>query len=414
MRLHFCDSAGGDADVWIANTSVESWYCLARSTKQPLNGVCWVSLVAKNAFIGGDERAYLLTAGEGLVPNGVIDASRRYYDNKVLGALGRERHDAVERACRAKVAALMDGASDGDIGLLGSTSEGVNAIYTLIDWQPGDNVVLPVNALEFPSTVLPAVKRQQQGVDVRTVEHHDWVIAPEDIAAAIDSRTRLVFLSHVSYRTGHRFDLAAVGEVIRRANPKTLFAVDATQSLGVVPVEASACDFMVVTSCKWLLAPHGIGVFYWNRDRRPDIEPANIGWYSVVDDLAFPYELKPNAGRFELGGPNLISIYGMEPGLDLLLDTGIRQIERHVLTLGTRLMEGLMELPLEIMTPIDPELRAGIVAWLDTDPRATAAALSERGIEVTGSSGRIRAGIHLYNDESDIDRLIDAMRELTG
>jgi selenocysteine lyase/cysteine desulfurase len=171
---------------------------------------------------------------------------------------------------------------------------------------------------------------------------------------------------------------------------------------------------MVVTSCKWLLAPHGIGVFYWNRSRRPDIEPASIGWYSVVDDLAFPYELKPDAGRFELGGPNLPSIYGMQPGLDLLLGTGLANIERHALRLGTRLLEGLQSLPLEIITPVDPELRAGIVAWLDADPRATAAGLSTRGIEVTGSSGRIRAGIHLYNDETDIDRLVDAMREITA
>jgi selenocysteine lyase/cysteine desulfurase len=373
-----------------------------------------MSLVAKDQFIGGDERAYLLTGGDGLVPAGVLDATRRYYENKALGPAGYERHDVVDRACRSKLAALMRGATADDIALLGSTSEGVNAIFALIDWQPGDNIVMPVSALEFPSTVLPAVKRQQIGVETRTVDHDEWIIAPEAIAAAVDERTRLVFLSHVSYRTGHRFDLAAVGEAIRRKNPATIFAVDATQSLGVVPVQADACDFLVVTSCKWLLAPHGIGVFYWNRTRRPDIEPAGIGWYSVVDDLQIPYELKPDAGRFELGGPNLVAIYAMEPGLDLLLETGVRDIERHVLRLGTRLLEGLMGLPLEIITPADPELRAGIVAWLDADPRQTAATLAERGIAVTGSSGRIRAAIHLYNDETDIDRLLAAMREITA
>lgn len=372
-----------------------------------------MGLVAKDRFFGGDERAYLLTAGEGLVPSGVLDATRNYYTNKVRASDGRQRHETVERACREKLAGLMVGASGGDIALLGSTSEGVNAIYALIDWQAGDNIVLPVNALEFPSTVLPAVRRERFGVETRAVGHHDWVISPEDIAAAIDDRTRLVFLSHVSYRTGHRFNLNAVSDAIRRANPNTIFAVDATQSLGVVPVQADACDFLVVTSCKWLLAPHGIGVFYWNRDRRPEIEPAGIGWYSVVDDLQFPYELKPTAARFELGGPNLVAIYGMEPGLDILLQTGVERIEQHVLRLGSRLLNGLLELSLEIITPIDPTLRAGIISWLDENPRSTAAALSARGIEVTGSSGRIRAGIHLYNDDSDIDRLLDAMREIT-
>ena len=93
--------------------------------------------------------AYLLTAGEGLVPTGAIDATRHYYENKVLARGAWERHDTVVGACREKLANLMLGATAGDIALLGSTSEGVNAIYSLIDWQAGDNVVLPVNALEF-------------------------------------------------------------------------------------------------------------------------------------------------------------------------------------------------------------------------------------------------------------------------
>jgi selenocysteine lyase/cysteine desulfurase len=373
-----------------------------------------MSLVAKERFIGGDERAYLLTAGDGLVPFDALDATRRYYENKTGGTEGLRRHAEVDQDVRTKLAALMRGATAGDIGLLGSTSEGVNAIYALIDWQPGDNIVLPVNALEFPSTVLPAVKRERDGIELRAIGHHDWVISSEDIAAAVDERTKLVFLSHVSYRTGHRFDLDEVGEAVRRANPNAIFAVDATQSLGVVPVQADACDFLVVTSCKWLLASHGIGVFYWNRTRLPNIEPANIGWYSVVDDLQFPYELKPTAERFELGGPNLVAIYGMEPGLDILLETGVERIEQHVLRLGGRLLDGLAELPLEVITPLDPERRAGIVSWLDDDPRATAAALAARGVAVSGSSGRIRAGIHLYNDDRDIDRLLDAMREITS
>jgi cysteine desulfurase/selenocysteine lyase len=370
-----------------------------------------MSLVPKHEFIGGDERAYLYTAGEGLVPHTVLDATRRYYEHKVQGSAGRARHDEVEYACRAGLATLM-GRHVEEIGLLSSSSEGINAVYALVDWQPGDNVVTIVNALEFPSVVLPAVKLATRGIEVRAVPHTDWIVTPEVIGNAIDSRTRLVILSHVSYRTGFTHDLEAVGTVVRSANPDALFAVDATQSLGVIPVPAHACDFLVATSCKWLLAPHGLGVFYWNRARLPEVEPTGIGWYSVVDDLHFPYDLKPSAARFELGGPNLASIYALNEGVQLLLKTGVDRIAEHVRALGTRLLDRVSELPLEIITPYDPALRAGIVAWTDPDNRHTAMALAERGIIVTGSSGRIRAGMHLYNDASDVDRLADAMNTL--
>ncbi|HUG13670.1 MAG TPA: aminotransferase class V-fold PLP-dependent enzyme [Thermomicrobiales bacterium] len=368
--------------------------------------------MAKSEFIGGDERAYLYTAGEGLVPRSVIAATERYYEDKVRAGEGRARGQAVEQECRAGLAALMTGATADDIALLGSTSEGVNAIYSLIDWLPGDNVVTIVNELEFPSVVLPAAKLEQRGVELRAVGHADWIVTPEMIGAAIDERTRLVVLSHVSYRTGFRHDLDAVSAIVRPANPNALFAVDATQSLGVIHVPANACDFLVATSCKWLLAPHGLGVFYWNRERLPVVEPAGIGWYSVVDDLQFPYDLKPTAGRFELGGPNLLSIYALNEGVKLLLETGVERIEAHALALGMRLLDGVSDLDLPVMTPRDPSLRAGIVAWEDPHNVATARKLAERDIYVTGSSGRIRAGIHLYNDESDVDRLVKGMREI--
>jgi selenocysteine lyase/cysteine desulfurase len=369
-------------------------------------------LVARDGFFGNDDRAYLYTAGEGLVPRSALDATRRYFDDKVRAGAGRQSHSVVERDCRTAVARLLGGdVSADEIALLGSSSEGLNAVYNLIDWQVGDNLVTIANDLEFPSVVLPAARMEQlgRGIEVRAVQHDGWIVSPESVIDAVDDRTRLVVLSHVSYRTGFRHDLEALGAGIRARNSDTVFAVDATQSLGVVRVPARACDFLVATSCKWLLGPHGLGVLFWNRERLPDVVPASIGWYSVVDDLQFPYDLKPDAGRFELGGPNLLSIYALLEGVNLLLSTRIERIEAHVIELGTRLIEGLRPLDLQLITPDNAGLRAGIVAWLDASPSTTAEALAEAGILVTGSSGRIRAGIHLYNDASDVDRLVDAM-----
>ena len=361
-------------------------------------------LVDSDQFIGGDRGTYLYTPGEGLVPNTVPAACQAYLRNKVDGVPGRVAHLAVAAGAREQLCALMPGALPDDIAFLGSSSEGVNAIYNLIDWRAGDNVVLMTNDLEFPSVVLPAVRCEPSGLEIRRVERSSWHVTETAIADAVDARTRLVFVSHVSYRTGYRLDLTRLRELL--VGSEALLAVDATQSLGVISVPAKSCDFLVATTCKWLLGPHGLGVFYWNRERLPDVVPSSIGWYSVVDDLHFPYELKLDAERFELGGPNLLGIYALETGLRVLTGLGIETVSAHALSLAATARAELAARGLPLMTPDDRDRGSGIVAWEDPLCADTARAFAERGVIVTGSSGRIRVGFHLYNDDGDLEELL--------
>ncbi len=367
-----------------------------------------MALVDGSRFIGAQPgQSYLFTAAEGLVPQSALEATASYYRHKTDPIAGRIRHGEVGGELRRQLARLHHGQPD-DIGLLGNASQGISAIYALIKWQAGDNVVLVTSELEFPSVGLPAMKLVAAGdIEVRVVNHRNWIIEPESVLQAVDERTRLVFASHVSYRTGFRLDIAAIGAALRGSG--TIFAVDATQSLGVIEVPATACDFVVSTSGKWMLGPYGVGPLYWNRDRLPDVEPADIGWYSVVDDLAHPYELKPGAGRFEVGSLDWPAIYALNAGLEVIEEVGIDAIEHHVVALAGSLLDQIREFDLEVITPPDPEHRAGIVSWLDRDPVGTAARLAEHGVFVTGSSGRIRAAFHLYNDETDVERLVEAI-----
>ncbi len=370
-----------------------------------------MALTDRARFIGAhDDQAFLFTGAEGLVPTTAIAASETYYRHKTDPVSGRLRHAEVGARLRQQLASLHGGTSE-DIALLGNASQGISAIYALIDWQPGDNIVLVSSDLEFPSVGLPARKLVAGGdVEVRVVNHSDWIVTPDDVLGAVDERTRLVFASHVSYRTGLRLDIETIGAALRDTG--AIFAVDATQSLGVISVPATSCDFVVSTSGKWMLGPYGVGPLYWNRERLPNVEPADIGWYSVVDDLANPYDLKPDAGRFEVGSLDWPAIYALNAGLDVIEEIGVDAIEAHVVKLGGDLLDQLREFDLDVITPEDPALRAGIVSWLDDAAPATAASLAEHGVYVTGSSGRIRAAFHLYNDERDVERLVTALSRI--
>lgn len=369
-----------------------------------------MSLVPRSQFMGDDGRAYLRTAGRGLVSRHSLDACSRYLRDRVADLDDENGIERAQRDCKARLGQLT-GASAEDIALIGSTSEGINAIYALIDWRPGDNVVVCADEIEFPSTVLPALQRETEGLEVRVVRPQSWIITPQMIGDALDAKTRLVFVSHVSYRSGHRFDLEALAEVIRAAS-NAIFAVDASQSLGVIPVPAQACDFVVSTAVKWLLGVHGAAVLLWNRERVPDPQPPVVGWHSVVDDLERPVRIKPSAERFEPGNPPHLAAHVLNEGLKLILDIGVQRIEAHAVELGAYLLERLEPLGLAVTTPRPSALRAGIVCWEDPDCAATDASLRQRGVLVNGSANRVRASMHLYNEASDIDRLIDALQSL--
>src|SRR5262249_7911298 len=155
---------------------------------------------------------------------------QEYAEQKSRAEVGRAHHASMAAKCKQALARLLS-VSEGDIALIGSASEGIAAASTLVDFRAGDNVV--TTDLEFPSVVRPWVRLKPRGVEVRVVRHRCWDIRTEDVLNAVDSRTRVVALSHVSFVNGLRHDVEAIGAALHGTD--TMFLVDATQSLGVLP-----------------------------------------------------------------------------------------------------------------------------------------------------------------------------------
>jgi len=342
------------------------------------------------------------------------EAVARFLADKALGEPCRQRLEETYHRCKGKAAQLLGGSPE-EYAFLSSSSEGVNLVAHAIQWQPGDNVV--VCDVEFPSEVLPWTWLERQGVSIRIVNHKGWQIHLEDIEAAIDERTRVVVVSHVSYFTGQRLSLSKLSATVRAAG--ALFLVDATHSAGVVPVQATDADILVASCYKWLLGVHGTAIFYWNRDRLPWLEPPFLGWNTgvTIPDWRTPtsYQLRASADRFVPGNPGFISIYILENALDHFLHIGVPAIERHVLGLSGRVWQGVNSLGWELMTPYEAELRAGNVCFMSADLAAITSGLAARGILVWGDYGgvgRIRVSTHLYNDENDVDKLLSALQSM--
>ncbi len=155
-----------------------------------------------------------------------------------------------------------------------------SSVAEAIAWEPGDNVV--VTDLEFPSNVLPWLRLKERGVEVRVVSSAQWRLDPQAVATAADARTRAISVSHVSYLSGARLELAPL-RAAADAHGDALLIVDATQSAGVVPVPAGIADVVVASSYKWLLGAHGLGIVAVDRARTAALEPPLVGWRAVAD-----------------------------------------------------------------------------------------------------------------------------------
>ena len=364
-------------------------------------------LPLKDRFPRAREVVYLDTAAEGLPPDTAEQALVRYFRDKSLGTPGRRRLFAVEQEVRDDAARLL-GAEPRNVALVAHASEGLNVLASSIPWQSGDEVL--ICDLEFPSNVLPWLRLREMGVTLRVVPSESGVIPYERLASHINSRTKLVSISAVSYLTGTRIPyLERLAREAKRAG--AIFAVDATQALGRIRVALEGVDYLVASSYKWLLGTHGLGIVYLAPELEERLVPRSVGWYSVQDifteDRFRAFRFKPGAARLATGMPNFPAMYTLREGFDLLNVIGVDRIQRELQPLVEELRSGLEHLEVRLLTPADPLLASGIVSFAHPRAEEIGATLERAGVIVWSGDGRVRASVHLYNDSADVARFLD-------
>ena len=352
---------------------------------------------------------------------GVAPLSRRVQDAMVAfiedatvnGAVNAEEWAETAEVCRAAAAQLINAATT-EIAFMKNTTQGILIAANGIDWREGDNVV--TTAVEFPANVYPWwCLKERYGVETRMVPERDGCIHLEDIAAAIDKRTRVVTISHVEFASGYRNDIQAIGTLCREQD--IWFVVDAIQSLGAIEVDVktSQIDILAADGHKWLLAPEGAAIFYCADEKRERLINTNVGWASVVnprDFLDYDLTLKPDATRFEEGSYNSVGLYGLNAAIELIHEVGIANIEARILDLTARLITGLEAKGYRIITPKIEAARAGIVIFESTKhttPAEIYAALLEHHIITAERGSGVRVSPHFYNTEVEIERLLDVL-----
>jgi cysteine desulfurase/selenocysteine lyase len=191
--------------------------------------------------------------------------------------------------------------------------------------RPGDHAI--TSELEHNSISRPLNQLERVGTITltRLPANKDHVMDPDGIAHAFRPSTRLVALTHASNVTGTIQPIAAVGKMVRDRD--ALFLVDASQSAGVVPIEAEKdfIDLLAFTGHKALLGPTGTGGLVVGE--RVEVTPWREG--GTGGDSSSPVQPSELPHRLEGGTPNVFGIAGLREGVRLLLDRGIENVLNH-------------------------------------------------------------------------------------
>lgn len=361
-------------------------------------------LVPKSDFIALEGKTSLVAGGEPPLLKCHRDAFEQYAHDKSMGYAGYWRHWEVNEEVRAMLADMLHLSID-DISLLGSASEGISQVVSSIDWQANDNAVTA--DLEYASGRFALAGLEQYGVDARLVKSHRKYINAERIIEACDENTRLVYLSQVNYNTGQHLDVEYLSSELTTRG--ILLLNDASHAMGVVPVDGRQADFIVCSGYKWLLGTQ-TGIFAWNRKRWPTFAPRGIGWRSASSQRDGCFEPRADANRAQVGNSNHLDVYLLRESLRYIQQIGVNEIHQHVLRLGDRLMDSLATLGVEIITPTARDERAGNICFVHPDPGGVVDRAAGKNIFIWGDVNRIRVSIHLFNDEEDIDTLVEFLK----
>ncbi|HEU4612129.1 MAG TPA: aminotransferase class V-fold PLP-dependent enzyme, partial [Kofleriaceae bacterium] len=232
----------------------------------------------------------------------------------------------------------------------------------------------------------------------------------EDVVRAIDEHTRLVCLSHATFTTGAVLDIEPI---VRRAHEVgALVALDAYQSVGVVPIDVGALDvdFLLGGAHKWLCGSYESAFLYVRPSLLPRLRPAATGWIAGSDPLSFApqTEWAETARRFAGGTPAVLPTLFSRPGLALIRGVGIDTIRAMSLSRTDRIIARADEAKLPVATPRAYARRGGIVALRFEGDAELARSLIADGF-VCSYRGGIRIAPHFYNTDQEIDRFMDEL-----
>ena len=359
------------------------------------------------------DKIHLANNAMGAICDVTKQAHRDYLDDRIKYGASWEVAIPKHEELRHSFADFI-GAKPGEIAICFAATQALGVFTSCFDWEQRPYVV--VDDYSFPSVAQLWQAQQQRGAKVRRVApNNEGLILPEHFDEHLDNEVKLVSVSQVCYKNGHRLDVAEVGKRVH--NVGAWYVVDAYQGCGsrAIDVKALDIDILVSGTVKYLLGSPGVALMYVKEALLDELHPSITGWFGQVDPNAMQiheHQEAKDATRFQSGTPALSPIYDSLAGLELIKSIGMNKIETWIDYITALLMDRLLEEGFIPATPRDPAARGAQVAVRAKDAEQAVKELAKRGITSTCRDNNVRTAWHFYNTPDDIETLLHALDEI--
>ncbi|MEC8958454.1 MAG: aminotransferase class V-fold PLP-dependent enzyme [Chloroflexota bacterium] len=369
--------------------------------------------------------AYLNTGWSGPPPARVAQAMKNRIDQELeqgpimpeVLAAGRE----IQAQAREAAARIFN-ASVEEVLVTRNTTEGLNIVLSGLDWNQGDEII--ICDMEHGSVIAPAqLIGQRYGVGVKVVDLEMLDSRAEivsKIEAAFTPKTRMVFISHILYATGRRMPAEELRMLTK--DKGILLMLDGAQTGGHIELDmaSSGFDFYSIPGQKWILGYEGSGALFMRREHLERIHPAHTGGRGVASP-ADAHNFQPVTDSMEkfLGGSVSVPVQvAFLEATKFIEEIGIKNIEERNLDLAESAKAKLSEVPgVTVHSPLERRDSSGLVSFsiAGQEPVPIVEKLWENHrlvVRQVGYPAGVRASLHFFNTEGEVDLLVGGVREL--
>ena len=368
---------------------------------------------------------HLNAAGSALPSRRTLDATLDHLrlEAEIGGYEAADRARETLDGFYPSVARLI-GAEAGEIAFIENATRAWDLAFYSLDFKPGDRILTCVS--EYSSNYISYLQvAKKTGAEI--------VVVPDDrhgqidlgaLERAIDTRTKLVSISHIPTQGGLVQPAEAVGKITNDAG--VLYLLDACQSVGQLPVDVRkiGCDFLSMAGRKYLRGPRGTGFLYAKRATTAQIEPVFLDNHAAKWTADNGYTVAGDAKRFENWERYFAGVIGLKVAADQANELGMEAIWARLRELADGLRARLAPLKGVTLTDLG-QVKGAIVTFAveGADHNALKLALRAQAINVSVSTqfssrldlkGRglkdvMRASVHIYNTEAELDRFVAAL-----
>ncbi len=363
------------------------------------------------------------------MPQPVLDTVTTHWqlEARMGGYEAAEEAGDALTAVYENIAALING-RPAEIALVESATTAWNRAFHSLPFRPGDRI-LTAKAAYASNYIAFLQMARRRGVTVEVIpDDEQGQVSVDALRQMVDERVKLIAITHMPTNGGLLNPAAAVGQAARERG--ILYLLDACQSVGQLPVDVQAigCDLLSAAGRKFLRGPRGTGFLFARQDALERLEPPLLDLRGAAWTARDEFEMRADARRFEFWESNVAARLGLGAAVAYALAWNVETTWARIRQLAAALREQLAQIP-GVATHDKGEIKGGIVTFTVDEMAATTVqqALRQQNINVTASSifstrldmearglsDLVRASIHYYNSEAEIEQFCEAVKNVS-